>query len=205
MKIIPYYYNKYRMTAELLSGHSGTLLDVGARDAVLKKYLSPENMYSYTSADAAPGCDIQINLEEPIPLSPHSFDAVVALDVLEHIEHIHRAFITLAGLTRRHLVIGLPCMASLPRRLSFMAAGQLGTNKYQLTGKHPGDRHRWLTVYPEIMEFYDSMGQQSGLKLEVIAAEMVSSLFWRPAWPLVRLGWARALFTERLIAVYSRP
>jgi hypothetical protein len=163
-------YDKYTAVADLLRGKTGTLLDVGARDRLLESLINQPTI-SYYSADLDPGHDYCLNLEEKLPLADQSFDYVVALDVLEHVEHIHHAFHELARITRYCLIIALPNMATWPRRWSFLWRGNLGTGKYDLLPEHQGDRHRWLTLYPEINDFIQFNARQVGLYLDTIVEQ----------------------------------
>lgn len=197
--------DKYTIVADLLRGKKGTLLDIGARDRILSQCLDPQ-MLTYYAADLAPGYDYQLNLEEPLPLADRSFDYVVALDVLEHVEHIHQAFHELARLTRRCLIVALPNMATLPRRWSFLWRASLGTGKYDLLPEHQGDRHRWLTVYPEINTFMAVNAAQAGLNLDMVVEEFESSRIMRCiAFVTTLLGFfGSGLMTGRCIYVMTR-
>lgn len=143
---------KYSVVAKLLQQAEGTLLDVGARDRRLAVRLDQQHL-KYYSADLGEGCDYRIDLERGLPFPDSAFDYVVALDVLEHVEHIHQAFHELARITRRCLIIALPNLSALSRRWSFLWRGHLGTKKYDLYPEHQGDRHRWLTGYRQICAF----------------------------------------------------
>src|SRR5207245_2632728 len=92
---------------------------------------------SYLSADIVPGHDLKWNLEERIDSADSAFDIVVALDVLEHLEHIHEGFKELIRITRTKLFVSLPNMTCLSHRLRFAANGHLG-GKYDLLPIHQG-------------------------------------------------------------------
>lgn len=139
---------KYQVVAQYLQGKQGSVLDIGARDRVLLKYLGDTKL-DYKSADLGEGHDYNIDLENPIKIEDRTFDYMVCLDVLEHLENIHACFDELCRVTKKDVFIALPCMSSLSKRLSFLFTGKLGTDKYELKAEHQGDRHRWLTVYDE--------------------------------------------------------
>lgn len=193
---------KYSIVADCLVGCRGTLLDVGARDRVLAKLLDPEAL-KYSSADLGSGHDYQLDLESKLDLPSMAFDVVVALDVLEHVENTHQAFHELARLTRRTLVIALPNMATLPRRLSFLFRANLGTDKYSLLESHQGDRHRWLTIYHEINNFVLSNARAAGLKPTCLIEQLERGRV------LPRLAMAgllpQGIMTERCIYILTRP
>jgi SAM-dependent methyltransferase len=154
--------SKYQIVGQRVAS-SGSLVDLGARDRILQPYL-PAGL-RYLSADIVPGHDLVWNLEEPIPVPDQAYDFVVALDVLEHLEHIHRAYKELLRITRRKLFISLPNMTHLALRLDYFRTGSLG-GKYTLLPEHQGDRHRWLTTYPQICAFVQSHARAAGCAVE---------------------------------------
>jgi len=163
--------DKFKAVAHELRSARGTLLDIGARDRGLSKHLDARRL-SYFSADVGAGHDFQVDLERPLDFPDGRFDHVVALDVLEHVEHIHRAFHELARISTTGVVIALPNMATLSRRLRFAATGRLGTDKYDLLTDHQGDRHRWLTTHGQVDAFIRSNAQKAGLRVEKVIEEM---------------------------------
>ena len=151
--------SRYEVVGQQVATLAGTLVDVGARDRVLKRYLSPG--LRYLSADITPGHDFQWDLERPINAPDTAYDVVVALDVLEHVEWIQRAYQELLRITRHKLFVSLPNMTCLSLRLQFFATGHLG-GKYDLLPEHQGDRHRWLTSYSQIDAFIHHHARASG-------------------------------------------
>lgn len=149
--------NRFEVVASRLKEASGTLVDVGARNRVLQKYL-PSSL-QYRSADFDPGHDFKWDLEAPIDQPDGAFDHVVCLDVLEHVERIHAAFTELIRIARKKVLISLPNMAFLGFRLTYLLEGRL-SDKYSLLPAHQGDRHRWLTVYPEMNRFVRQVAEK---------------------------------------------
>lgn len=198
--------NKYKMVARMLGEASGELLDIGARDQILKQYLTPAAQANYHAADASDGCDYKLNLETPLQFTDGQFETVVALDVLEHVENIHTAFAELVRVSHKRLVIALPNISTLRRRLKFLVNGDLGTAKYDLYPFHQGDRHRWLTTYAQIKYFYGCMAAQHGLTWEISAEELehafigsyVGTALNRLALP------GRHLFIDRITACFTK-
>lgn len=196
--------NKYQIVGEILERFRGSVLDVGSRDKVLRNYLSLD-FVKYFSADMGEGHDFQINLEEIIQLPDGHFDCVVALDVLEHVGNIHQSFHELARLSKRSFIIALPNMATLSKRWSYLTKGYLGTKKYDLYPEHQGDRHRWLTVYPEIYEFVEYNSRKAGFKIDTVYEEYEKTLFARFGLLLANIGLtSRGYFSDRCIFVMSR-
>ncbi|HUV95800.1 MAG TPA: methyltransferase domain-containing protein [Anaerolineae bacterium] len=133
-----------RSRYEIVGQHAtaGTFLDAGARDRRLMTYLPPG--CTYTSADIVPGHDYTWNLEHHIPAPDASFHMVAALDVLEHLDHLHGALRELLRITRRTLFISLPNEATVIHRLTFLLHGTIGGNHHLAPNI---DRHRWLVTY----------------------------------------------------------
>ena len=149
---------KYKYVARRTSALRGKLLDIGARDCILKKYLQSPAL-QYFSADLGAGHDYQIDLEKPLAPGDGEFDVVAALDVLEHLENPHQALRELLRITKTKLFISLPNMACLSFRLRFLREGKL-SDKYALLPRRQGDRHRWLTVYDQARAFINDISTE---------------------------------------------
>ena len=201
--------DKYHAVGHSLRDQSGSLLDVGARDRVLCDHLNPQRI-DYHSADVGPDHDLQLDLESKLDVPDRQFDFVVALDVLEHVEQIHGAFAELARITRRSLIIALPNMASLRRRVSFLTGAWLGTGKFDLGPTPPPDRHRWLTTYDEMNTFIAHNAQRTQMSIRDHVHEIEAG--YRPQRCLTALALRMArsgildqsLFTGRCVYFLDR-
>ncbi len=201
---------KYEIVSTQLPSGDFSVLDIGARDRVLQKYLSPT--CRYFSADQVEGHDYSINLENPLAFGNDQFDYVVALDVLEHVENMHAAFVELCRIARCGVVIGLPNYSSLYRRTAYLFTGRLATGKYDLLVNHQGDRHRWLTVYPQMQAFIEELGQHAGFSLTEQVEQIEHGMRGIPGkiigdlleLILNHIPDRRGLFTERCIYYLSR-
>ena len=151
--------SKYQIVGQQVAGLTGTLVDVGARDRILKEYV--HSGLNYLSSDIVPDHDLQWDLEEPINVPDNAYDIVVALDVLEHLEHIHQAYLEVLRIARQKLFVSLPNMTCLSLRLQFFRTGHLG-GKYDLLPEYQGDRHRWVTSYLQICAFIHYHAQAAG-------------------------------------------
>ncbi len=198
--------NKYKMVARMLGEASGPLLDIGARDQILKQYLPAAAQAEYHAADASDGCEFKLDLEKPLQFTDGQFETVVALDVLEHVETMHVAFAELVRITQKRLIIALPSISTLRRRLSFLFQANLATTKYDLYPFHQGDRHRWLTTYDQIKYFYGMMAAQHGLTWEISAEELEHAFIGSYVGTgLNRLALpGRQLFIDRLTACFTK-
>jgi len=84
-------YEHVRHVVSQLAVRADTLLDVGCRDGVLKKYV--ESLVGYCGLDlCCEGADGRLNclgnLEQGLPFKNGSYDFVVALDCLEHLNDL---------------------------------------------------------------------------------------------------------------------
>jgi SAM-dependent methyltransferase len=85
----------------------GKILDVGADECYLRQYL--DNPASYLGIGLGGNPDQKVDLErESIPFPDNSFGCVLCLDVLEHLDNIHKVFDELCRVSRRYVVISLP-------------------------------------------------------------------------------------------------
>lgn len=158
------YRSKYELIGDLTACTKGRLVDVGARDRILKNYLRSPSI-TYVSADVVEGHDYLWDLEKPIDCPNNAFEFVTALDVLEHLEFTHNALYELIRITRYKLYITLPNMACLYMRFRFLTRGYLN-GKYELRPEHQGDRHRWLTTYYESCNFVNIIASRTGCSVK---------------------------------------
>ena len=125
------------ITNKLSKLNGDTILDLGCRDMILKKFL--KGNFEYYGVDnydlnQFDNSYIQHNLEKGLPNNIKSSDIVVALDVLEHIENIHEIYSQLFNISKKKVVIALPNMAYYKFRLNFLFRGIL-SNKYIFSEK----------------------------------------------------------------------
>lgn len=151
--------SKYAIVGERVGGIGGALMDVGARDKRLRQHL-PAGI-DYMSTDLSFGGAGRWDLEQPIPAADRSYDVVVALDVLEHVDRIHHAYRELLRVTAKKLFVSLPNMTCLSHRIRFLISGRLGA-KYDLPTADHGDRHRWLTSYTQMSRFIEHSADACG-------------------------------------------
>jgi len=131
-----------------------TLLDIGCRDMILKKYL--KGKFKYIGIDYQNNINtskdfINWNLENGIP-KISNIDVITAIDVLEHLENIHDVFSSLFLLSKKKIIIALPNMGYYKFRMNFFFTGCL-SGKYIFSDKKIFDRHRWIPNYQSINYF----------------------------------------------------
>jgi predicted SAM-dependent methyltransferase len=157
------YRSKYEEVANELAPNVRTLLDVGCRHAILKRYL-PNNI-QYLCVDLFPGPNVTrvCDAEQGLAFADNSIDAVVALDILEHTDNIWFAFEELVRVALIQIMIVLPNSYHWKARWRFLRRRE--GKKYKLPPEPIQDRHRWLTSYSSSRNFATNMADKFRLTL----------------------------------------
>lgn len=144
----------------------GRVLDVGCRSGKLREVLMERNVrVCYLGLDLFPPADVIGDLEQGLPFGDKAFDVVVALDVLEHTDNIHKAFDELCRVARWFVVITLPNAYEVRGRIKFLL-GRPISGKYGLPAERPADRHRWVFSFNEAMHFVNIKSQRCGFGIK---------------------------------------
>ncbi len=154
----------------------GRILDVGADECHLKQHLPEDTEYCGIGLGGSP--DRQVDLEkEGIPFPDDSFDCVLCLDVLEHLENIHALFDDLCRVTRRYLIISLPNPWS--RLWHTLAGGDYRPGQalkfYGLPLERPEDRHKWFFSSEEAERFILYRAGKNGMRVVQMDYESTAS------------------------------
>jgi len=140
------------------------LLDVGCRTKNLKPLLLGCSRYQGIDMEDAHeviGC----NLEQGLPfLADRSFDIVVALDVVEHLDNAHFIVHEMLRVARKGIVVSLPNMYYWTFRWNFLRGRGL-SGKYTFPPSPPVDRHRWVLSYDESVKFMQEVTGSSNLEV----------------------------------------
>ena len=154
--------DKLAILAHVLRDYlSGSVLDVGCDRGYLRSFVKGR----YVGIDIAGRPECVVDLEYGLPFRDGSFDAVVAFDVLEHLNKIHYACDELFRVARHYVVIGLPNPYELRFRVKFLL-GKPISGKYGLPIEPPSDRHRWLFTLDEARKLVTARGGRYGFSLE---------------------------------------
>lgn len=159
------YRSKFEEVARLLAPDCKSLLDVGCRDGRLKKNLP--STVEYAGVDLSPGPNVSkvCNLEKGLPYPDKAFDAVVALDILEHTDNIWFSFGELERVAGKQLMVVLPNSYHWKERLRFLRGKEGG--KHIMPPEPIEDRHRWLPSYTTSLAFSEHMAKKYNMSLEV--------------------------------------
>jgi hypothetical protein len=141
-------------------------LDVGADECHLKQYLDSESTYWGIGLGGNP--DQQVNLEiDRIPFPDNSYDCVLCLDVLEHIENIHDVFDDLCRVARHHVIISLPNPWS--SYYGMLRHGYYRNDQpmkfYGLPLERPVDRHKWFFSIEEAEKFVTHRANKNNMQI----------------------------------------
>lgn len=159
-----------------------SVLDVGCFEAPLRKMLADA---TYTGVDFAGDPDIQLNLDqcESLPFEDNSFHCVICIEVLEHLENLHRLFDQLVRVSDKYVIVSLPnCWSDARVKIE---RGKGSFLHYGLPAARPLDRHRWFFSLSQAREFLEQKAQEHNLSVsEMFITE-------KPRNPLLR--WLRKL------------
>lgn len=193
-----------RLIADLPAVES--LLDVGCRSCELAKHLPPAIVYS--GADLyqnAAGSVSFVGDIDTIDIGA-TFDCVVALDLLEHIDDPSEVFDKLISLATKTLIVSLPNCYDLKGRMKFLFGGSLG-GKYHFANFREQDRHRWVIGRRELHEFYAAKAAQHGARnhfvIDMLYGDPSSSSFISRVRSIARIL-PRSLCTETVFGVFTK-
>lgn len=154
--------------AEIVNGlNTGSLLDVGCRNCTLKHHLRDD--IEYCGADLFQSPDNCVKYVGDINSMDigRSFDCVVALDVLEHVDDPHGLIDKLFGMADKYLIVSLPNNYDFKSKYNYLFKNSLG-GKYQLGVTNSLDRHRWVMNYNDIVRFYRHKASEFACSLKII-------------------------------------
>ena len=156
-----YVWRKYRQILE------GKILDVGADECGLRNLLPTGT--EYTGIGLGGSVDVQIDLEkQKLPYEGNSFDVVLCLDVLEHLDNMHEVFDELCRITRNYLIISLPNpwrAFTTMLRMGYYRHSELPMKFYNLPTEPPADRHKWFYGVREAERFLRERGRMNGMEI----------------------------------------
>jgi hypothetical protein len=183
---------------------TGSVLDVGCAE----RFLAPHAGDGlYVGLDLAGRPDVMADVEAGLPFASESFETVLALDVLEHLERIHFVFDEACRVARRYVVISLPNLYEWHFRLMILM-GRETSGKYGLPVEPPPDRHRWFYTLDSALKFTAEKARANSMTVveEILAYQQYRRWLARGFTALGRaLGRRFApLFTHQYWAVLER-
>lgn len=157
---------------------TGSVLDVGCDVRHLARLVPGD----YVGVDIAGRPDICVDLEWPLPFANGSFETVVCIDTLEHVDRLHRAFDELCRVSRDYVIVGLPNELEWFQRLGLLIGHFSG--KYGLPTTRPADRHHWIFGLADVLNFVEKRGEANGFH---VIREVYAYRGWR-RWPALMLS-----------------
>jgi hypothetical protein len=164
--------NKFELIRSLIpktNGKDMTLLDVGCRGCELRDYVT--DLVQYKGVDLFQNdngnVDFVLNVEEGLPFPDNSYDFVVALDLVEHLNNFQGGLEELYRVARKSLMVMLPNIAHIVFRKEFVLRGRLGA-KYDLKYGMGKDRHRWLTTIPQIDDYMRRFAEDKKVNIKIV-------------------------------------
>jgi SAM-dependent methyltransferase len=168
-----YVWRKYRPIL------SANVLDVGADRCHLRPLVTSGGG-TYEGIGYGPAVDRELNLEAgQLPYGDRSFDTVICLDTLEHLEAAHAVFDELCRIAKTHVLISLPnCWSGVwhALRIGDYAAEQ-PLKFYGLPEEPPDDRHRWFFSLPEARRFLAHNSARNGYDISQLDVADQQPLF----------------------------
>lgn len=147
---------------------TGRILDVGADELHLRAYLPTGVDYVGIGLGANPELQ-QVDLErDQVPFPDGSFDCVMCLDVLEHVENIHAIFDELCRVSRKWVIISLPnCYLGITEyaRSGPFKGGPKNMKFYGLPDERESDRHKWFFSSKEAATFIAHRAARRGMRI----------------------------------------
>ena len=165
-------YSSREERSRFVAGHFSTLweksvLDVGCFRRELGTAL-PDGCH-YVGIDLMGQPDVTVNLDGgSVPFANNSFDTVICVDVLEHLEQIHRVFDELLRVSRHRVLVTLPNCWHGNWRWVLPGTAAVSGKYYGLPTSAPADRHRWYFKTFEAVDFLQTRAERAGASLSYL-------------------------------------
>ena len=168
---------KFVEIEKILRNEKGSLLDLGSRDQILKKFI-PEKI-SYTGVDIAinKNTNIILDLNQKFGFKNESFDFVTALDVAEHLDDPKTFLRECLRVSKKKVLIVLPNISYYESRFHFLLKGNLGS-KYHFSGDNKDDRHKWFTNFYLVKNFFEKNSVNFQIKKVIKQRNKLKPLFY---------------------------
>lgn len=139
-----------------------SVLDIGCYEAPLRELLPN---IQYIGVDFVGSPDIELNLEsvEKLPFDDSTYDCVICIEVLEHLNNLHVIFDELVRVSSKYVIVSLPNCWRDARVPIERGKGQFA--HYGLPVDAPKDRHKWFFNASESMSFFTSQAKRQNLNI----------------------------------------
>ncbi len=136
--------------------------DIGCFKAPLRSILTE---CDYVGVDVAGEPDIHFNLDSPetLPFDDNAFNAVLCIEVLEHLDHLHFIFDELVRISGEYIIVSLPnCWRDARGKIE---KGKGDFLHYGLPLQKPTDRHKWFFNSQQAEDFLIYQADRHHLKI----------------------------------------
>lgn len=141
----------------------GRILDVGSRHNTLRERLKKNAELVDKHNPTLPPFDWEI---EPLPFADNTFDTVVCLDTLEHIDKLHVALGDLVRVSKKYVIVSLPNCWRTTTREVFSARSR--STSYGLPPESPHDRHKWYFNSEDVEDFMFYNARRLGMNVHSV-------------------------------------
>jgi SAM-dependent methyltransferase len=184
---------------------TGKVLDVGCDEAVLAKLLGKER---YSGIGLTNEARVRIDLEKAarLPFHDQSWNTVVCLDVLEHLNNLYEMCDEIFRVAKENIILSLPNCWSQARRSLAKGSGSIW--HYGLPPTPPPDRHKWFFNTEDACNFFQqqAISRPSVEIIELVALEnrrpMINRLWRRLKYPSRRRY--LNLYPNTVVCVYRK-
>ncbi len=181
----------------------GSILDVGSRDDTAEKILGKKCTLIDKNNTNLDSWDWE---KQNIPFGDKSFDTVLCLDTLEHINDIHASFVDLMRITKGNLIISLPnCWKKTTKKF---VRGYGSGASYGLPPEKPFDRHKWFFNPEDVDNFISYNAYKQGFEVVDISYHMPTMTWWhRIVFPVGKILFSthvKNLLTETILVCLKR-
>jgi hypothetical protein len=151
---------------------AGRVLDVGCDECHLRRYLPAGVEYWGIGRGGLPDQDADLE-KHGVPFADASFDCVLCLDVLEHLDNIHAIFDDVCRVSARYVIVSLPNPWGEFYRMLRHGDYRPGQPMkfYGLPSEPPEDRHKWFFSAGEAREFIRHRARRNAMQVVQIDSE----------------------------------
>ena len=150
-----------------------SVLDVGAADGIVSQVFSGPNQAAYQGIDVgAPiyeRSSVVRYLDNPVllmgALRKESAEAVLAYDILEHVDKFESFARLIFASSRRLVMISLPNEMSIHVRLGFVRGKCVPCHGLSMLRSAEGHRHRWLINYRDARSALCEIARDNGFEM----------------------------------------
>ena len=168
---------KFVEIERILKNDKGSLLDLGSRDQILKKFLHEKISYTGVDISINGNNNLILDLNQKFKFNNESFDFVTSLDVAEHLDDPKTFLKECLRVSKKKVLIVLPNVSYYESRFRFLLKGNLGS-KYHFSGDNKDDRHKWFTNFYLVKNFFERNSENFEIKKVIKQRNKLKPLFY---------------------------